>query len=157
LRNLILVLLAVFLFAEQGPCEEKGPLKPGPKDKCPVCGMFVAKYPDWVAQVLFKDGTSVFFDGAKDFFKYYLDFKRYEPKRDRSEIQAMYVTEYYSLEPIEARQAFYVTGSDVYGPMGKELIPLARESDARQFMKDHGGKRLLRFDEVTAKLVKELD
>ncbi|MGQ9656128.1 MAG: nitrous oxide reductase accessory protein NosL, partial [Thermodesulfobacteriota bacterium] len=90
-------------------------------------------------------------------FKYYLDLKRYEPKRQGSDIQAIYVTEYYSLEPIEAQRAFFVTGSDVYGPMGKELIPLARESDAKQFMKDHGGKRLLRFDEVTVKLLKELD
>ncbi|MGQ9653410.1 MAG: nitrous oxide reductase accessory protein NosL, partial [Thermodesulfobacteriota bacterium] len=63
MRNLIFVILAVLLFAKQGPCQEKGPLRPGPKDKCPVCGMFVAKYPDWTAQVLFKDGRSVFFDG----------------------------------------------------------------------------------------------
>lgn len=157
MRKPIFVFLAVLFLAQQAPCEEKGPLKPGPKDKCPVCGMFAAKYPDWVAQVLFKDGSSVFFDGAKDLFKYYFDFKRYEPKRERSDIQAIYVTEYYSLEPIEARTALYVTGSDVFGPMGKELIPFARESDARQFMKDHGGKRLLRFDEVSAKLIKELD
>ena len=29
---------------------------PGPKDTCPVCGMFVSLYPDWVATVLYKDG-----------------------------------------------------------------------------------------------------
>lgn len=23
---------------------------PGPRDTCPVCGMFVSLYPDWVAQ-----------------------------------------------------------------------------------------------------------
>jgi hypothetical protein len=41
------------------------PVKPGPKDKCPVCGMFVAKYPDWVAALVFSDGSTVFFDGVK--------------------------------------------------------------------------------------------
>ncbi len=157
MRELMLTFAALLLFAQQVPCEEKGPLKPGPRDRCPVCGMFVAKYPDWVAQVLFEDGSSVFFDGAKDLFKYCLDLKRYEPNRGPSDIRAIYVTEYYCLEPIEARRALYVLGSDVYGPMGKELIPFARESDARQFMKDHGGKRLVRFDEVTAKLLRELD
>ena len=29
---------------------------PGSKDTCPVCGMFVSRYPDWVATVLYKDG-----------------------------------------------------------------------------------------------------
>ena len=31
--------------------------KPGPKDKCPVCGMFVAKYPDWTAAVRFRTAS----------------------------------------------------------------------------------------------------
>ena len=47
--------------------------KPSAKDKCPVCGMFVAKYPDWLAAVRFRDGSHVFFDGAKDMFKYLHD------------------------------------------------------------------------------------
>ena len=29
---------------------------PGPRDICQVCGMFVAKYPDWIATILFADG-----------------------------------------------------------------------------------------------------
>ena len=41
------------------------PPKPGPRDKCPVCGMFVAKYPDWVGYVELADGTRLVFDGAK--------------------------------------------------------------------------------------------
>ena len=36
------------------------PLQPDKKAKCPVCGMFVYKYPDWVAEIIFKDGTSIF-------------------------------------------------------------------------------------------------
>ena len=41
---------------------------PGARDTCPVCGMFVAPYPYWVATVLWRDGKAVHFDGAKDFF-----------------------------------------------------------------------------------------
>jgi copper chaperone NosL len=54
---------------------------PGPRDTCPVCGMFVAPYPFWVATVLWRDGKAVHFDGAKDFFKYLQDLKKYEPGR----------------------------------------------------------------------------
>ncbi len=44
---------------------------PTQKDKCPVCGMFVSKYPDWTTIITFKDNSSLFFDGAKDLFIYY--------------------------------------------------------------------------------------
>jgi copper chaperone NosL len=132
-------------------------VKPSPKDKCPVCGMFVAKYPDFVAQVIFKDGSYAVFDGAKDMFKYYLNLKKYVPAKGIEDIASICVTDYYSLEPIDGLTAWYVAGSDVFGPMGKELIPFARESDAGGFMKDHKGKSLLRFKDIHAELMKGLD
>jgi copper chaperone NosL len=49
------------------------------KEKCPVCGMFVSKYPDWVATIQFNDGTHVAFDGPKDLFTYFLNLKKYNP------------------------------------------------------------------------------
>ena len=67
--------------------------------------MFVAKYPDWLAQVSFRDGAVYFFDGAKDLFKFYFNLKKYQPKRSASEITAVFVTEYYDLEPIAAKGA----------------------------------------------------
>jgi nitrous oxide reductase accessory protein NosL len=63
------------------------------------------------------------------------------------------VKDYYSLEVIDGRTAFYVEGSDVYGPMGRELVPFGREKDARQFMKDHKGKSLFRFGEITTEIL----
>jgi nitrous oxide reductase accessory protein NosL len=41
--------------------------------------------------------------------------------------------------------------------MGRELIVLEKEGDAREFMTDHKGKRILRFEEVTREVVKSLD
>ena len=32
----------------------------------------------------------------------------------------------------KAKEAFFVIGSDVYGPMGHELIPFASKADAEQ-------------------------
>ena len=135
----------------------KGPVAPTPKDKCPVCGMFVKKFPDWIGQVIFKDGTYAFFDGAKDLFKYCLDLKKYNPSRTQAEIDAVYVTDYYRLEPVDAHTAHYVVGSEVYGPMGRELIPFSKTDDAREFMKDHKGKAILRFRDVTPEVLKGLD
>jgi copper chaperone NosL len=133
------------------------PIKPPPKDKCPVCGMFVAKYPDFIATIKFQDGTFVFFDGAKDMFKYYFDIKKYHPSRQHSDITAIYVTDYYTLTPIDAYIATYVIGSDVYGPMGRELIPFENRADAEAFTKDHHGKSLMKFKDVTFSLVKTRD
>jgi len=136
---------------------ERRPIKPEPRDKCPVCGMFVAKYPDWIAEILFKDGSHVFFDGAKDMFKYYLNLKRYNPSKTMGDIDSIYVTDYYDLALIDGNKAFYVIGSDVYGPMGRELIPFREEAGARDFLKDHKGKSILKFKEVTPEVVKTLD
>jgi copper chaperone NosL len=130
---------------------------PGPKDTCPVCGMFVAKYPEWVATVRYKDGHVHHFDGAKDLFKYLLDLGKWAPDHQLSEIETIGVTEYYSLQKIDARQAWYVIGSDVLGPMGHELIPLETQADAEGFLKDHHGVAVLRYQEVTLDILDKLD
>ena len=136
--------------------DEKAPPSAGAKEKCPVCGMFVAGYPDFLSAIRFKDGTHAWFDGPKDMFPYSHDMERYGAAKRREDVKAVFVKDYYSLEFIDGRTAFYVTGSDVYGPMGKELIAFGREQDARQFMKDHKGKTLLRFGEITPRILEGL-
>jgi copper chaperone NosL len=131
--------------------------KPQPADTCPVCGMFVTKYPDWIATVLYKDGHAHHFDGAKDLFKYLLALPKWAPGHSAEDIAAIGVTEYYGVSRIDARAAWYVIGSDVLGPMGHELIPLETEADAAEFLRDHGGKGVLRFEDVTPALLSELD
>ncbi len=135
-----------------------GPVpQPSAKDKCPVCGMFVSKYPEWVTSITFKDGRTEFFDGAKDLFRYYHFLKRFAKNRNQSEISEIRVKDYYSLTFIDARNAWYVIGSDVLGPMGKEAIPFARENNARAFLKDHHGTRILRFSGITTEVLKGME
>ena len=136
---------------------ETGPITPAAKDKCPVCGMFVAKYPDFAAQINFKDGSFAVFDGVKDMFKYYFNLAKYDKSKKIADIDSIYVTDYYDLKWIDGYKAFYVEGSDVYGPMGREIIPFEKKEGAEQFMTDHIGKSLLKFDEITYDLVKGLD
>lgn len=133
------------------------PIKPASKDKCIVCGMFVAKYPDWTAEIIFNDGDVFFFDGCKDLFKYYFKMKKYSQERDKSEISAVFVTDYYDISFISAFDALYVIGSDVYGPMGRELIALKSIAEAEEFLNDHQGKQILRFDEISLHLIDRLD
>jgi copper chaperone NosL len=157
-RRLILGWLLFFgcLGATVSAAEVK-PVKPTPKDKCPVCGMFVAKYPDWVAQIVLRNGSRLYFDGVKDLMKFYLNPPSYQSATSRSEIGVVIVTDYYSLEGVDGTRAFYVIGSDVFGPMGRELIPFGKESEAKEFLKDHKGKKILHFQEITAEVLKPLD
>jgi len=150
--------ILIFLFlAGSALALDPAPVKPSKKDKCPICGMFVYKYPDWVGQVIFKDGTVNFFDGAKDLFKFYFNLEKYNPEKTQKDIAAIYVTEYYDVKLMDARNAFFVIGSDVYGPMGKELIPFFTKEDAGAFKKDHKGTRILSFDQVTPAIIRNLD
>lgn len=126
-------------------------------DRCPVCGMFVYKYPKWVAQIVWKDGAAYFYDGAKDMFKHYFDPAKFTPGKTVADVGDIYVTDYYAVELIEAKSAFYVIGSDVLGPMGHELLPFKDRESAQEFLEDHQGKSILRFDEVTPALIESLD
>lgn len=151
-----LTLLLISLLASSGTAAPKKAVTPSAKDKCPVCGMFVARYPDWTAVAKTKDGMIIYFDGAKDMFTHYFNPGRYTPGIKQSDISGHSVTEYYSLKMIDAKSAFFVLGSDVYGPMGSELIAFATEKDAAGFMRDHKGKRLLRYPEITPAILKAM-
>jgi copper chaperone NosL len=151
----VLILLVILLMPLPAAAGEF--VKPSNTDKCPVCGMFVAKYPDFVAEVVFKDGSRAVFDGAKDLFKYYFDLAKYNPSKKTTDIDSIFVTDYYSMRAVDGLKALYVVGSNVYGPMGREFIPFANEEDAREFMTDHAGQSLVRFTDLTPDLVKSQD
>lgn len=143
--------LALYLWDKRHPLQSQ---KKYPKmsvtkeEKCPVCGMFLYKYPTWIARIHYKN-ESFGFDGIKDMMKYYFEHKE--------QIEAMLVQEYYTQETIEAREAFFVLGSDVYGPMGNELIAFRDKKSAEQFLFDHKGRVILRFEALTPEQIYKLD
>jgi len=132
------------------------PLLPGETERCPVCGMLVSPHHDWISQVRHDDGTTVFFAGCKDLFKYLLSLDRYAPRKDRKNVVSVFVTNYYDGEVISARTALFVVGSNALGPIGHELIPHRSHVAAEDFMRDHHGRRILRFNEVTKTILHEL-
>ena len=153
---LFLVLLSLWVVAP-ATAAEKAPPAPSAKDKCPVCGMFVAPYPNWVGGIVYKDGGRFYFDGPKDLLTYYFAPEKYGSARKRADIVDIHVTDYYSVSAIDGRKAFYVIGSDVRGPMGKELVPFAKKTDADGFLKDHHGQKVLSFDEITRATLNNLE
>ncbi len=155
MKHLVLSLLFIPWLAFAG--ENAITPEPGLKDTCPVCGMFVAKYPEWIATVLYKDGHAHHFDGAKDLFKYLLELEKWAPGHNADDMAGIGVTEYYGLSRIRAEEAWYVIGSDVLGPMGHELVPLETQADAKEFLHDHSGTKMMRFNEVNLPLLEKLD
>lgn len=117
-------------------------------EKCPICGMFVYKYPKWATQIFYGE-KHYSFDGAKDMFKYYFDNKK--------GITEILILDWYTQKTIDATKAYYVIGSDVYGPMGHELIGFKDETDAKTFYMDHRGTKVIRFEDITQEEVYKLD
>lgn len=130
----------------------EGPVPPpGPRERCPVCGMFVAPHPTWIASLRLPDGAREYFDGPKDLFR------RLVASPGRELAGEPFVTDYYSTETIDARGAWFVAGSDLLGPMGRELVPFANEKEARGFLRDHGGTAVLSFRDVTRETLRALE
>jgi len=117
-------------------------------EKCPICGMFVYKYPKWATQIFYAD-KHYSFDGAKDMFKYYFDNKK--------GITEILILDWYTQKTIDATKAYYVIGSDVYGPMGHELIGFKDKADAKTFYMDHRGTKIIQFKDITQEMVYKLD
>ena len=151
------VLVILLVCVSSSLAAEVAALADGKKLRCPVCGMFVAPYADWNATITFTDAPAAVFDGSKDMFKYHLDMKKYAPSRSRDSISSIMVKDYFSKQDTDALKAYYVIWGDVYGPMGHEPIPFQNESDARKFLIEHHGKKVLRFNDITLKLLHSLD
>jgi nitrous oxide reductase accessory protein NosL len=142
--------------------EVEGAVEVDDSEKCPVCGMFVYKYPKWAAQIFFKhkDHEHHFsFDGVKDMMKFYfhpLKWGNYKTSTQKN-ISKILVTDYYSSKAIDGQKAYYVIGSNIYGPMGHEFVPFEHLEDAINFKNEHRGVKVLKFSEISQTLPYDLD
>jgi len=160
LQALALYIWEVKRFGDLGDIEDK--VQVNEDEKCPVCGMFTYKYPRWAAQIFYKHGEHEHhwsFDGVKDLMKFYFNSQKWGnyPIAKRENITKILVTDYYSQKGIDGTKAFYVIRSDIYGPMGHELIPFEDEEDAKTFKQDHYGKKIIKFEDIVEVEVYKLD
>jgi len=87
------VIATLIILSFYGTASSAEFIEPTKNDKCAVCGMFPYKYPNWIAEIIFKDGTYVVFDGPKDMFKYYFNTSKYSRgKRSKNNIADIHVT-----------------------------------------------------------------
>lgn len=150
------ILPLLFSLTFLSPDCQAGPGKTvAPDERCPVCGMFVAKYEDWIVQARLADGSVLYFDGMKDLMVFYFNPEQYG-KFTRQDIREIWVKDYYTLQWLDGFQAFYVIGSDVYGPMGMEFIAFDTREAAYNFLKDHKGTMVLPFEKITEEQVQAL-
>lgn len=117
---------------------------------CRHCGMTSTEFPKWKVKVVAKAGE-VWYCSPRCMFISTLN-KEKAPK----EIASIEAVEYYNTKPVDAKTAFYVTGSDILGPMGHDLVPLKDKAAANDFKNEHKGAKIYTFAEVNMETVKAL-
>jgi copper chaperone NosL len=122
---------------------------------CPICGMHVVPGNPRGAKATLRDGSVRIFCSTRCLLSWWV--KMLEPKSQgnvpgQDSVVEMLVSDHYRHEPIPARQALYVVGSDVVGPMGPGFVPVAGPQDAALLVKDHGG-RAVAFEQIDAALI----
>jgi copper chaperone NosL len=122
---------------------------------CGKCGMYPANYPQWQTQIIFTDNSMTAFDGCKCMFEFMQDMGQYDQTHTKDDIARIWVRDFNSGEWIDAKTAHFVIGSEVMGPMGKELIPFNDVNTAATFQKEHGGE-LAGFDAIGMETLKPL-
>jgi len=126
---------------------------------CLVRHIKVYNAPRWVAKIEVRNGKTIYFCSPKSMFEFYHRPGKWfevgvKSERDFSKIV---VTDYATLKPINAEEAFYVYGSHATSPAGDDLVPFENESEAKKFSTTHSGKRILKFDEVPDALIRLLN
>lgn len=122
-------------------------------DECHLCGMLITHFDGPKGQVFKKEqGEKVYkFCSTRDMFSYYLD-----PENTRNISQIM--VHDMSKMPwgsdsiddnhfIDAKTAWFVTGSEKTGAMGKTLASFSLQSDAQAFADEFGGS-VLSFKDI---------
>jgi copper chaperone NosL len=131
--------------------------RPIPADaRCPVCGMYPARFPRWAAQVIFKDGDAHYFDSPVDLFVFLQRVDRYNRRYTLDDVAASHVTDFETGQWIDAKNAVFVHGSSTFGPMRDADLPaFASHKAADGFVRSHGGKVLTRA-QITPELLRSL-
>jgi len=122
---------------------------------CGKCGMYPAQYPQWQSQIIFKDGAMTPFDGCKCMFNFLFAMDQYDKTHSRDNVAVMWVKDFNTGTWLNAADAYYVVGSNMMGPMGKELIPFADQAAAMKFHQEQGGE-VMKYADINPEVMKTL-
>lgn len=141
--------------AGKTPLEPDGTMRFGAEDRCPVCAMRVADHPEFASAIQRRDGTTFYFCGTGCMLRAWLHPETFLGS-PRSELERGVVQEYFTGQVRNAADVVWVAGSDVVGPMGPALVPLADEVSVEKFRQRHGGKATFELAELDDGLWQQL-
>ncbi len=147
MKNYLILLLCplIAMLAIAAPaCSE--PVKIESNRQCPLCGMYPARYPQFNCQIVFKDGSYEPFDSAVGLLIYLLFPENTKIKPQP--IANIYFKDYIKESWIDADKTFFVTGSEIMGPMGIEFLPVDSEQAAKELNKQEQGKDIIHFNKI---------
>lgn len=130
------------------PLDENRQLQVSPGDRCPVCGMTVIQYPKFNCAIQLKNATTYYFCTTGCMIRSWMHPEIYLGTT-KEMLERPIVREYFSGRQIDARDAIFVYGSDVIGPMGPALVPVLDERYLEVFKKRHGGKTQVLLKDLT--------
>ncbi len=145
MKNILILFPLITLLAMTGPAFSQ-PVKIESHKECPLCGMYPARYPQFNCQIVFKDGSYEAFDSAVGLLIYlhFPDHTEIEPKA----ISKIYFKDYLKESWLEADKTFFVSGTEVMGPMGIEFLPVDSEQAANELNKQEEGKDIVHFKKI---------
>jgi len=122
------------------PLDQNGRMRVGPKDRCPVCGMKVIRYPKFSSAIQLKDHDTYYFCSTGCMIRSWMHPEIYLGTKS-SELKRPVVKEYFTGRQVDARDIIFVSGSDIIGPMGPALVPVLDENYLKVLIKRHGAKK----------------
>jgi len=114
-----------------------------PADRCATCGMKIDPASPWVSS-LTVNRRELSFDTPHCAFAAW--------RRAPADVSRARFRDYYSQVLEAAEEVRFVAGSDVVGPMGPDLVPVAAR-EASRFARDHNGAPPRRAAEILAEEV----
>jgi nitrous oxide reductase accessory protein NosL len=131
-----------------------------PKDAtCVIRKLKVYKAPKWTAKIEMKNGKVAYFCSPKSMFEFYFDPSanpEFELK-DNLDISKISVTDFNTLEELDATKAYFVYGSHNTSPSGDDLPAFANSWTATTYAKEHNGKRVFTFKDIKKSLIDYLN
>lgn len=141
--------------AESSQAALRQPMEIPENATCGKCGMYPARYPRWQSQIIFNDDTMTPFDGCKCMFNFIFAMDKFDQKHSPNDIAVAWVKDFNTGKWLNAEDASYVVGSNMMGPMGKELIPFADQAAAMKFQEEQGGT-MMKFEDINPEVMKTL-
>lgn len=121
------------------------------RTECTVCLMFPARYPAHKCQVMSGDHDVYHFCSTQCLFTFLEDPRQYAHKDVAPAL--IWVVDHTDGSWISGRTAYYVVGSNQWGPMGYEAFTFERLADAQKFLQRNGGTVLL-FKDMSIRKIK---